>query len=147
MSAPFTDLDERALKAMTGELVSACGGTKAVSMILGLSEPRVSGYTSVSHMDRFMPVRAVTKLELTIGSPIVSRWMSERLTRDGGADAATLTVKDLCRIVKETSDLNSVMGEALSDGIVNSADRAAIRQEIVELRLVLDALEQKVELT
>ena len=39
MIAPFTDLDERALKTLTGELVSAVGGTSAASKILWRPDP------------------------------------------------------------------------------------------------------------
>lgn len=153
MIAAFSDLDERALKTATGDLVDAAGGAKRVSEALGkivdgdlkpYPVSRVSEFCTLSDMERSMPIRFVTKLEVRTGLPIVSKAMFERITCDGTGSSGVVCVQDLCRIVRETSDLNSVMSECLADNHVDSADRAAIRTAIVDLRRELDALEAKV---
>jgi len=154
MIAPFSDLDARAVKTMTGELVSAVGGAGAAAKIMkrlnekgelvDLSIGRVSGVCTVSDMARFISVPNMIRLEIQAGAPILSKWAGDRLVRDGSSQAGTVCVQDLCRLIRETSDVNSAVSDAIADGSVDSRDRAVIRQEVAELRRVLDSIEQKV---
>ncbi|WP_158873966.1 hypothetical protein [Antarcticirhabdus aurantiaca] len=156
MIQPFTDLDERALKTLTGELVSAVGGTASAGEALwyvdakgerrAFSEARISGYCTPSDMSRSMPIRQVVRLEIAAKAPIVSRWMLNRTQRDGSTSRAPACVQDLHRIVRETSDLHRAMCDATDDdGQVNTAaEKAAVLDAITDLRRVLDDLEAKV---
>ena len=154
MIRPFSDLDLRSLKTMTGELVSAIGGTAAASALMlvlndkgekkPISEPRVSGYCTTSDMGRFMPLHHVVRLEIAAGQGIVSKWMTDRLTRDGTGTVGDVCDSDLRRISREVSDLIVVTDDALADRSISSAERAAMREAIRDLESALACLKAKV---
>ncbi|WP_062223171.1 hypothetical protein [Aureimonas sp. D3] len=154
MIRAFSDLDLRSLKTMKGELVSAVGGTRAASQLLPtvndrgevrpLSESRISGYCTVSDMTRFMPIHHVVRLEIAAGQGIVSKWMTDRLVRDGTGTVGDVCDNDLRRISREVSDLIVVTDDALADGNICSAERAAMREAIRDLERELSTLKAKV---
>ena len=154
MIRAFSDLDLRSLKTMSGELVSAVGGTGAASRMLhvvndkgearAISEPRVSGYCTISDMTRFMPIQHVVRLEIAAGQGIVSKWMTDRLVRDGTGTVGDVCDNDLRRISREVSDLIVVTDDALVDGSISSAERAAMREAILDLERELASLKAKV---
>ncbi|KTR02274.1 hypothetical protein NS365_21925 [Aureimonas ureilytica] len=154
MIRPFSDLDMRSLKTMSGELVSAVGGTGAASLLMPvvndkgevhpISEPRVSGYCTTSDMTRFMPIHHVVRLEIAAGQGIVSKWMTDRLVRDGTGTVGDVCDNDLRRISREVSDLIVVTDDALADGNICSAERGAMREAIRDLERELSTLKAKV---
>ncbi len=154
MIRPFSDLDLRSLKTMPGELVSAIGGTRAASQLLASvndrgevrphSEARISGYCTISDMSRFMPIHHVVRLEIAAGQGIVSKWMTDRLTRDGTGTVGDVCDSDLRRISREVSDLIVVTDDALADRSISSAERAAMREAIRDLESALACLKAKV---
>ncbi|WP_416358197.1 hypothetical protein ACLNGM_09925 [Aureimonas phyllosphaerae] len=155
MILPFTDLDERALKTATGDLIDAAGGVTRASELLGrpdgdrvkpYSVSRLSEYANLSDMERSMPVRLVSRLEIRVGLPIVSGFMAARLQRDGSVPVGTLCQTSSRNLRRALRDLEAEVDEATADGNVTSAERAAIREDITLVELQLAALKAKVML-
>lgn len=154
MIPPFTDLDARALKTMSGELVSAVGGGSAAAKIMkrlndrgelvDLSVGRVSGYCTTSDMGRFLTVNDMVRLEIAAGHPIVSKWAGDRLARDGSSSPGALCHQSAYLLRRSLRDLASEVDDAMADGTVTSAERAAIRDDILEVERELAALKARV---
>jgi len=155
MIAPFTDIDARGTKTMTGELVSAVGGTAAAAQIMkrlnergelvDLSPARVSGYCTISDMGRFISAPNMLRLEIAAGQPILSKWMGDRLVRDGTTPVTALCHQGAYRFRRAMRDLEAEVDDALADGTVTSAERAAMRADILEVERELAILKAKVD--
>lgn len=153
MILPFSDLDERALKTGTGDLIDAVGGVTRASEILGrpdgdrikpYSVSRLSEYATLSDMERSMPVRLVQRLEIRAGLPILSGSMAARIQRDGSVPVGTLCHNTARQVRRAMRDLEAEVDEATADGTVTSAERAAIREDIIAVEQQLAILKAKV---
>mgnify|MGYP004522468767 CR=1 FL=1 len=154
MIAPFADLDARALKTMSGELVSAVGGSGAAAKIMkrlnergelvDLSVGRVSGYCTVSDMNRFLTVADMVRLEIAAGHPIVSKWAGDRLARDGSNSPGALCQQSAYLLRRSLRELAAEVDDAMVDNTVSSAERAAIREDILQVEIELAKLKARV---
>lgn len=155
MIAPYTNLDDDAVKTQTHSLVSAVGGAASAAGIMRrlndkgelvkLSSGRVSGYCTIADMGRFISVPNMLRLEIAAGRPVLSEWIAGRLTRDGSAPVAPLCHESGYRLRRALRDLEAEVDDALADSSVTSAERAAIRADIDQVERELAILKAKVE--
>lgn len=79
---PVKPREPGSLKDAAAQLVMACGGQRAASMLTRVSPTRMGQYTDDSdeHADSYMPIDVVLALEERCGQPIVTRCLA-RLQR------------------------------------------------------------------
>ncbi len=134
--------DEKALKVVTKALVEACGGPVAVSEVLGVAQSLVSNWSSMAEPRRFMPMQHVSTLQRLCGRPLVSSYMTRSLAAPEGPGA--LALSDVSLFSREGAEAQLTVLKALEDGVISSAERAAIRKELDDVDAVVAMMRDKV---
>ena len=136
-----------AAKAFFRDLLDACGGPKRASTITEHPDSHLSAMGAAHVHDRWPRLDHVIDLEQECGQPFVTRFMADALgydlvQRQRSAHGKPMEV--FARLVKETSDVQVCMVEAMADGRLNSVERAEIikeaQQAIGELENFINAL-------
>ena len=142
MSEPVLSEEGKALKVLTKALVKACGGTLVVAEVLDVAQSLVSFWGSQAEPNRFIPLHHIAALEDYCGRPVISAYLVRRHAAPEGPGA--LALADVALLARESGEAQMTVLSALEDGVLNAADRAAIRKELDDVDAVVAAMRDKV---
>jgi hypothetical protein len=132
--SPLRDL--RGLKAASRLVVEAVGGYEAASAALGgYSTGRLAEACSPHHPDRWLRLQHVALLEALAEDPRITA----ELARLAGqvlrprAPAAGCATQQMHQAVAEMGATIAVWGQALADGRMDAAERAALDRQLGDL--------------
>lgn len=147
-------VSQAALKAATRRLVEACGGQESAALIPGMPITRHQSFSEAglaSHPDRFLRIDVAALLEADCGVALVTAEMAKATSHalvklpdiPGGLSAlGRITAQAL----KEVSDVFSLLGTQLEDGVLSAVEGEQLDREVDEaiaklLALKLQAIE------
>jgi hypothetical protein len=129
---PASDYDR--LKSSTRLLLRAAGGGKiAAEQITRGSESRLCEAGAPHLPDRFLGIDQLADLEASVGDPALTRILADMLGYDlvkrPAPQARNSWPLRLAHLMAETSDVSCGLAEALADGCITPAERAALKAE------------------
>jgi hypothetical protein len=137
--------DFLAIKATTGALTKANGGSEACGVILCKSPSLIRSYANPNVLDRFMPLDDVFVLERHAQRPIVSAWGVERHKADPDRVRRAVGLADVAPLAKESAEAITALAEAFADGRFCSADRQRTARELRDAIAVFSEILEAVE--
>lgn len=99
--------------------------------------PALTKYGSIGHdeLDHHVPIDVLLDAELQAGSPVITMLLAdlqgyELGRRNGSNQQATIGIQAVHTVLSDAVRVVDEIQKAVADGLVNSAERAAIRAEI-----------------
>jgi hypothetical protein len=127
--------DLRAIKSAGKNLVGQVGGFAAAEALLGYPAGHLSTALSLQHMQGAPRVDHILALELHAEAPLVTRVLvaAHRSAMAPLPAPAASREHALGLVMREMGELLELHGAALADGVVQPAERAAMRVQAGEL--------------
>lgn len=123
------------IKAATRRLITACGGVDAAAAASGLARSTIAEYQA-AHLLAHIPVDVAFVLEQFAGAPELTRLLALRhglaLVPVDAAPAASLT-RQVSSLFQEAAELGAAHADALTDGIIDAAERQRIGREAADV--------------
>lgn len=121
-----------ALKTSFRLLIDAVGGLEAAHAVTGYPTSRLSEAASPNHLDRWPRLDHVAELEAVAGRPIVSAVLAQLAghTLQAATAQPGTPGEALVGVVRQAGDVVSAAAQAMSDGRICEAERAALRDQL-----------------
>lgn len=135
-------MNERRLKLLTRDLITACGGLTEATAACRYDAPRLSRCQTVGSPD-FLAIDVVATLEAYCGQPIISQALcGEIASKPATADLQT----EACEVSEAGSDLQRIVRLASLDGKITPREEDDIRRHadavLRQVHDVLDAIDE-----
>lgn len=141
------------MKTKVRETVSRLGGVDGVAAVVEKGRSTVGRWMNINEPD-FPTLDSVYKMDetsLAMGhDPLILKSLAHalgyelRLKKCTAADSDDLH-EAICNIVKESSDVQLALMDALRDNVLTKTEKNHIRNEIADLQEILTALDQKIQ--
>jgi hypothetical protein len=130
-------MNERRLKLLTRDLITACGGLTEATSACRYDAPRLSRCQTVGSPD-FLAIDVVATLEAYCGQPIISQALCDQ---SAGKPASADLLTEACQVNEAGGDLQRVVRLAAADGKITPREEDEIRRKAdAVLRQVHDVL-------
>ena len=130
-----TEEERRALKTGFRVLVQRSGGLEAAAAATRVNKTHLAaGYDQVA-LDRFPALDVVADLERAAGVPVVTKLLAAMhgLALVHVEPISGCAISAMASVGQNSSEVFAAFGRALADGVITQAERAVLRQEMLDL--------------
>lgn len=130
-----TEEERRALKTGFRVLVQQAGGLEAAAAATRVNKTVLAASYDQEAKDRFPALDVVADLERAAGVPVVTRLLAgmHGLALVHVEPISGCAISAMASVGQNSSEVFAAFGRALADGVITEAERAVLRQEMLDL--------------